>query len=159
MKKLEIEQKLILTKEERRAWVVFDYITSRFAHLYGDKAQHALNIVGALMTTKRVEAAAKAMAKSAVHHMLTTICLEYPDKKELKNVTFRWIHTSCLTTCERVRVRYATPSMEIFYWSTKYHDTFKDAFIAQVSELLGECSCEVPHDIWASIWTFTLIND
>ena len=88
MNRLEIEQKLILTKEERRAWVVFDYITSRFAHLYGDKAQNALNIVGAIMTTKRVESAAKAMAKSAVHHMLTTICLEYPDKKELKNVNF-----------------------------------------------------------------------
>lgn len=159
MKKLEIEQKLILTKEERRAWVVFDFITSRFAHLYGDKAQNALNIVGTLMTTKRVEAAAQAMAKSAVHHMLTTICMEYPNEKEMNNITFRWLHTSCLTNYERVRVRYATPSMEIFYWSTKYNSIFKKTFIAQVSDLLGECVCEAPEDIWACIWTFTLNND
>ena len=159
MNRLEIEQKLVLTKEERRAWVVFDYIASRFARLYGDQAQNTLNIVATVMSTKRVEAAARAMAKAAVHHVVTTICLEYPDKKEMKNINFRWLRTNCLSIYERVRVRYETPSMELFYYNPKFNEIFKNAFINQVSEYLGKSTSEAPYGIWACVWNFDLTND
>lgn len=159
MNRHEIEQQIILTKEEMRSLRVLTALISNLRYPYVDKAQNRLNFVGTIMGSNRIEASARAIAKIAIRETITDIAEKYPANHKISDITFRWMQTSFLTTCGKNRSKYENSIMDLFYWNTKFHDTFKYAFIKQISDIFGECSYEAPRDIWACIWNFDLVNN
>lgn len=159
MKRLEVEKKLLLTKKQTNAVAIFDYIASKYATIpYSDRAQNAVNFVAIFMTRKRIESVAQAIAKRSIQAILTALQKEFPDEKELTDISFRWLQTSFLVMCKKVRIQYETPVMDLFYWNHKLRDLFKDAFIEQSISILGECTFEAPQDVWACVWHFNVTN-
>lgn len=159
MKRLEVEKELVLTKAQLNAVAIFDYIASKYANIpYSDRAQNAVNFVATFMTRKRIETVAQAIAKRSIQAILTALQKEFPDEKEL-DVSFRWLQTSFLVMCGKVRIQYETPVMDLFYWNRNLRDIFKNAFIKQAISIMGDCTFEAPQDIWASVWHCTITNE
>ena len=159
MNRNEVKKELELTKVQAKAVAIFDYIASRYADItYCDSAQNTLNFVTFFMRQERIEAAAQAVAKRSIQTILSALQKEFPDETELTNVSIRWLQTSFLVMCKKVRIQYETPVMNLFFWNPKLRDIFKEAFIKQAIDILGQCTFEAPQDVWACVWRYDKLS-